>query len=115
MERWFGSSYRREQPVAVRGWTALLARAPVNGYLGSCAALREADLGGLLGSIRVPAVCICGSEDQSTPTSAVRSLAGRLPDATYREIAGAGHLAPVERPDEFASILLQFLEDRVER
>jgi 3-oxoadipate enol-lactonase len=114
MERWFGSSYRREQPVAVRGWTALLARAPVNGYLGSCAALRDADLGGLLGNIRVPAVCICGSEDQSTPTSAVRRLAERLPDATYREIAGAGHLAPVERPDEFASILLRFLEsDRV--
>ncbi len=41
MERWFGSSYRRDQPVAVRGWTALLARAPVNGYLGSCAARRQ--------------------------------------------------------------------------
>lgn len=115
MERWFGTSYRREQSVAVRGWTALLARAPINGYLGSCAALRDANLSSLLGSIRVPAVCICGSEDQSTPTATVKSLARRLPDATYREIPGAGHLAPVECPAEFAAILLRFLEDRVER
>ena len=99
----------------MRGWTALLARAPVNGYLGSCAALRDADLSGLLDGIRVPAVCICGSEDQSTPIATVMSLARRLPDSTYREIPGAGHLSPTECPAEFAAILLQFLEDRVER
>ncbi len=110
MERWFGGAFLRDQPVAARGWATLLARAPVTGYLGSCAALRDADLSGLLDSIEVPAICVCGSEDQSTPTSAVRSLAERLPDATYREIAGAGHLAPVERPDEFGHIVLQFLE-----
>ena len=114
MQRWFGSSYRLDQPVAVRGWTTLLARAPVVGYLGSCAALRDADLSGLLGDIGIPAVCICGSEDLSTPTSAVRNLARRLPDATYVEIPGAGHLTPVERPAEFGRIVSQFLEsDRV--
>ena len=109
MERWVGTSYRREPQVAVRGWSAVLARAPVNGYLGSCAALRDADLSGLLGGIRVPAVCICGSEDQSTPTGTVMSLARRLPDATYHEIPGAGHLSPTECPAEFAAILLRFL------
>ncbi len=114
MERWFGGSYLRDQPVAVRGWTTLLAQAPVRGYLGSCAALRDAELSGLLGDIEVPAVCICGSEDLSTPPSAVRSLAQRLPNATYVEIPGAGHLTPVERPAEFGRIVLQFLEsDRV--
>ena len=109
MERWFGASYLRDQPVAVRGWTTLLARAPVTGYLGSCAALRDADLSGVLSEIEVPAVCVCGSEDQSTPPSAVRSLAQRLPDASYVEIPGAGHLTPVESPAEFGRIVLQFL------
>ena len=110
MERWFGGSYLRHQPVAVKGWTTLLLRAPVVGYLGSCAALRDADLSGLLGDIKIPAVCICGSEDLSTPPSAVRGLARRLPDATYVEISGAGHLTPVERPAEFGRIVLRFLE-----
>ncbi len=114
MERWFGGSYLRHQPVAVKGWTTLLLRSPVVGYLGSCAALRDADLSGLLGDIKIPAVCMCGSEDLSTPPSAVRGLAQRLPDATYVEISGAGHLTPVERPAEFGRIVLQFLEsDRV--
>ena len=114
MQRWFGASYRLDQPVAVRGWTTLLARAPVAGYLGSCAALRDADLSGLLGDIEIPAVCICGSEDLSTPTRAVRSLAQRLPDASYVEIPGAGHLTPVEHPAAFGRIVLQFLESRCE-
>lgn len=109
MERWFGGAFLRDQPVAARGWATLLARAPVTGYLGSCAALRDADLSGLLDSIEVPAICVCGSEDLSTPTTAVRSLARRLPDASYVEIPGAGHLAPVERPREFGRIVLQFL------
>ena len=109
MERWFGASYLRDQPVAVRGWTTLFAQAPVTGYLGSCAALRDADLSGVLSEIEIPAVCVCGSQDQSTPTSAVRSLARRLPDASYVEIPGAGHLTPVERPAEFGRTVLQFL------
>ena len=109
MQRWFGGAFLRDRPVSVRGWTTLLERAPVAGYLGSCAALRDADLSGLLSEIEVPAVCVCGSEDQSTPPSAVRSLAQRLPDASYVEIPGAGHLTPVESPAEFGRIVLQFL------
>ncbi len=114
MERWFGASFLRDRPVDARGWANLLARASTEGYLGSCAALRDADLSGLVREIDVPALCVCGSEDSSTPPAAVRSLAARLPDARYVEIEGAGHLAPVERPAEFARILVNFVEERLE-
>ena len=113
MERWFGASFRRSRPVETRGWSNLLARSPVEGYLGSCAALRDADLSAALPLIKVPAVCICGSEDQSTPPSSVRSLAARLPNAAYVEIEGAGHLSPVERPREFAKTLDNFAGGRL--
>ena len=113
MERWFGASFRRRRPVDVRGWANLLAAAPVDGYLGSCAALRDADLGAATPGLRVPSVCICGSEDLSTTPAEVRALASRLPDAEYAEIAGAGHLSPVECPAEFAGILMSFAEDRL--
>ena len=112
MERWFGSSYRHNRSAAAGGWANLLARAPVQGYIGSCFALRDADLSGSIGDIRVPALCICGSEDTSTPPSAVRSLRSRLPDANYVEIEGAGHLVPVEEPGEFATVLNRFVEER---
>ena len=113
MERWFGASFRRSHQVEVRGWANLLARAPLEGYLGSCAALRDADLSSSVPTIGAPAVCICGSEDLSTPPSTVRSLASRLPNAEYVEMEGAGHLAPVERPGEFARILERFAGGRV--
>lgn len=113
VERWFGTWYREKRSVQARGWANLLARVPIEGYLGSCAALRDADLGAHLAELQVPAVCVCGSEDASTTPATVRSLASRLPDAEYVEIPGAGHLVPVERPAEFAGIVSQFLEERI--
>ncbi len=112
-ERWFGTTFRQSRPTAARGWANLLARAPVEGYLGSCAALRDADLRDAVPGLGVPTVCICGSEDAATPPAEVRDLASRLPDAAYAEIERAGHLAPVERPGRFAEILVPFLEDRL--
>ena len=113
MARWFGASFRRQRRIEVRGWANLLARAPAEGYLGSCAALRDADLSASLGRIESPAVCICGSEDLSTPPSEVQSLASRLPNADYVEMEGVGHLAPVERPGEFAEIVEGFAGGRL--
>ena len=113
MERWFGASFRRDLSTEAGGWANLLARAPIEGYLGSCAALRDADLVAHVAELRCPAVCVCGSEDASTTPSAVRRLASRLPDAKYVEVPGAGHLVPVERPSEFANIINRFLEERL--
>ncbi len=113
MQRWFGKAFLQDRPTDVRGWSNLLARASVSGYLGSCAAIREGDLGGSAGRIGVPAACICGSEDLATPPSWVRDLASRIPRASYSEIEGAGHMTPVERPIEFARIVTEFMEESI--
>ena len=113
VERWFGAPFRRDRPAEAGGWANLLSRTPIEGYLGSCAALRDADLSAHLAGLRCPAICVCGSEDASTTPSAVRRLASRLPDAEYVEIPGAGHLVPVERPSEFANIVCRLLEERL--
>ena len=113
MERWFGTSFLRDRPDEAAGWANLLARAPVEGYLGSCHALRDADLGEFVADMGFPAICVCGSEDASTPPAAVRSLADRMPDARYMEVEGAGHLVPVERPTVFADIVEELLEERL--
>ena len=48
---------------------------------------------------------VCGSADRSTPPSAGRELASLIPGARYAELPGAGHLAPLERPDAFADLV----------
>lgn len=113
MQRWFGTSFRRERRDQVRGWANLLARAPLEGYLGSCAALRDGDLRSAPARIQVPTLCVCGSEDASTTPADMRGLARRIPAAEYIEVEGAGHMVPVERPNDFADILVRFMEERL--
>lgn len=51
-------------------------------------------------SMDVPALVIVGEEDKLTPPSAAEELAALLPLGRLVRIPGAGHLVPLERPDE---------------
>jgi 3-oxoadipate enol-lactonase len=111
--RWFAPASR--DPSAFRGYRNLLLRTPAAGYLGACAALRDADLRDLAAGIAAPALVLCGSEDAATPPALVRGLADALPDARYVEVEGAGHLPCLDRPDEVAAHVAAFLRRLAER
>lgn len=110
--RWFAPDWPQREPAAFEGWTNMLKRTAPEGYLGACAALRDEDLSGRLAEIRLPVLVACGSEDSATPPEMSRALAEALPDATYREISGAGHLPPLEKPAETARLLKGFSNDQ---
>lgn len=61
-------------------------------------------------AIRVPTLVICGSEDKVTPPALSHDLAALIPDARYVEIAGAGHLANIEKPNEFNRAIEEFID-----
>ena len=44
LERWFTKSFRAERAAELAGWRNMLVRTPINGYLGTMMAIREADL-----------------------------------------------------------------------
>lgn len=111
VQRWFPERFRLAQPDAYRGYRNLLARTPAEGYVGTCAALRDEDLRERLHEIAVPALVMGGSEDVSTPPATVRELSVALPDARWHEIDGSGHLPCVDRPDEVADRVDAFLEE----
>lgn len=110
--RWFPPASRARDPLAPRGYRNLLLRTPVDGYLGACAALRDADLRERTSEVDRPALVVCGAEDTATPPQLVRGLAEALPDARYVEIAGAGHLPCLDAPDEVAAHVAAFLAER---
>jgi len=62
------------------------------------AIIARPDSRALLPDIRVPALVVCGREDQLTPPARAEEMAATLPDADLLVLAGAGHLAPLERP-----------------
>ena len=57
------------------GYRNMLIRQPVAGYVGTCAAVRDADFTEAARHIAVPTLCIVGDQDGSTPPDLVRSLA----------------------------------------
>ncbi len=97
--RWFAASIRERDPIAPSGYRNLLLRTPAEGYVSTCAALRDEDLTDRLSAIATPALVICGSEDSATPPALVRGLARALPRARFVEIGDAGHLPCIDRPD----------------
>ncbi|HET9811799.1 MAG TPA: alpha/beta fold hydrolase [Sphingomicrobium sp.] len=61
--------------------------------------------------IRVPTLVLCGSDDKATPPQLSHELAGLIYGARYEEIASAGHLTNLERPDAFNSLVDVFIRD----
>ena len=59
--------------------------------------------------IEAPALVIHGDEDLIVPIENGRMLAARLPNARHVELAGRGHNIPLEDPEEFNRLVLEFL------
>jgi pimeloyl-ACP methyl ester carboxylesterase len=59
----------------------------------------------LLASVTVPTLVVRGSEDALMSPDAIQ-----VPGARVVELAGCGHLPPVEDPDRFAAVVLDWLE-----
>ena len=64
-----------------------------------------------LPTIDVPVLVLVGEEDRLTPPADAEAMAAALPDARLTRIAGAGHLAVLERPEAVAAELLAFLSE----
>jgi pimeloyl-ACP methyl ester carboxylesterase len=59
--------------------------------------------------VRMPVLLAAGERDMPDCQEAVHVYHGRLPHARAEFIPGAGHLAPLETPEAFRALLLDFL------
>jgi pimeloyl-ACP methyl ester carboxylesterase len=62
-----------------------------------------------LGEIDTPTLVLVGDEDVSDMHEIADRLAETMPRARKRLILGAGHVINLEKPDDFAACLLDFL------
>ncbi|MGE0231377.1 MAG: 3-oxoadipate enol-lactonase [Flavobacteriaceae bacterium] len=111
MQRWFSPGYRAECPTELRGWRNMLVRTPVEGYVGTAAAIAAEDLTESTRGIRAPTLCIAGSEDGSTPPALMRQLHALIGRAKFELIDGVGHIPCVERPDRVADLIATFIKE----
>jgi 3-oxoadipate enol-lactonase len=105
---WFSARFRSVHGSIADSLAEALKTTSVQGYIGCCEALRDADLSQLIGRVKAPALIIAGTEDQATTLVASQFL--------HQEIRGSqlvalkcAHLACVEASAEFTDNLSRFL------
>ncbi len=109
MDRWFSKSFRASAEMTL--WRNMMVRQPVDGYLGCCAAISGTDFYTPTSGLRLPTLGIAGSEDGSTPPDLVRETVDLIPGSGFALIRKAGHLPCVERPQDFAQLIGDFLTE----
>jgi len=111
MERWFSTGFRARCAADVRGYSLMLQQTSADGYVGTCAALRDTDLRRAVTQIKTPTLVLCGAEDIGTPPELGRELAGAIPGAQFSLIDNAAHLPCVEQPAAVAERMMRFFRE----
>ena len=110
----FSTAFLRNHE-AVRDTAELLASNPYpmspEAYGRQADAYRQFDALDRLAAITAPTLVVVGEQDLLTPPWIVREVAEAIPGARFEVIRGDGssHLVPIERPDEFNRLVLNFL------
>lgn len=110
LRTWFTPAFHSHDNPDLVGFHAMLTRTSLEGYLGTCAALRDADLTGSTHALNLPVLCIVGDQDGSTSPTLVRSMSDLIGGAQFQIVENAGHLPNVEQPQAFTDLILAFLE-----
>jgi 3-oxoadipate enol-lactonase len=108
MERWFSATYRANFPEVVATIKLILERQDPDGYIASCAAVRDFDARETIAKMAVPTLVIAGTHDAATTPSDGHYLADRIAGAQYVEL-NAAHLSNIEDPGHFTSRSSSFL------
>jgi pimeloyl-ACP methyl ester carboxylesterase len=90
--------------------TAMVERSTPDSFAGQIEALlRRPDARPVLATITVPTLLLSGTNDTWSSLTQHADMQQSVRHATLVEIAGAGHMAPVERPDAVARALRGWL------
>ena len=77
---------------------------------GDFLACDEFDVMERVNKIHVPTLIISGSADRMTPPNRSEFLRDQIEGAQLHIVEGAGHMVMIERPDEVAGLLSEFLD-----
>jgi 3-oxoadipate enol-lactonase len=112
---WFTADFLAAHPDTARGMANMLARTPLEGYLGCCHALRDADLRADDARIACPTLVVVGDQDASTSPAMARELCAAIKGARLEIIAQAAHIPTIEQPAALSRLILNFLESQTAR
>ncbi|CAE6916204.1 3-oxoadipate enol-lactonase 2 [Pseudomonas marincola] len=107
--RWFTPEFAKAEPAKVEPIVGMLAQTSPQGYAANCAAVRDADFREQLGSIRLPVLVVCGTQDAVTTPADGGFMVERIEGAQMIEFHAA-HLSNVEAGELFTQCVMTFLQ-----
>tara|TARA_B100000131_G_scaffold305871_1_gene332316 strand:- start:7 stop:765 length:759 start_codon:yes stop_codon:yes gene_type:complete len=109
IERWFPEEFRTKFPELMDDCKRLQLKTPVKGYVGACQAIQSANLTDEVFKIENDTLVINGTKDISTPPELGMQLKDLIPNGTFKELDGIGHVPPLQDPNLTIKILKEFL------
>jgi len=100
-----GARYRRHMSGLIRSTPLAGLRHTLSQVLGQRKSLFR--MHSTLQAVKVPTLVILGQHDYIC-RNAARLLSENIPGAVLHRIEGAGHMSPLERPDQFNDRLVMF-------
>ena len=100
---------KAEQKELLEGFVDKWAKNHKPSYMASFKAAKGWTVEKRLGEITCPVLVIAADEDYS-PVSAKEAYVKKMPNARLAVIEDSRHATPVEKPDEFNEVLLDFLQ-----
>ncbi len=107
LDRWFTQPFREAGGDAAAR-ERLLSDDP-RGWAQGWRAIAAIDTLPRLGGLSVPALCIAGELDKSSPPPIVRAIADAIPGAGFRVLPGAPHMLFIEQPAAVVEAVSLFL------
>ncbi len=93
-----------------RAMTSVMATVPESTYRLAVTAISTFDQRANLPNIRVPTLVLSGEHDTTAAPAVMERMAARIEGAEYRQLPGVGHIANMERPEDFNRAVIAFLQ-----
>jgi 3-oxoadipate enol-lactonase len=90
----YAKEYRSADNADFVGYRMMLERTPVEGYTGTCAAIRDSDFTKSSAELVCRSICVVGDQDGSTPPSLVGELGAADSRARCTRKSRVPHICP---------------------
>jgi pimeloyl-ACP methyl ester carboxylesterase len=97
------------QKLLINGARRQMLRVPREVTLADYQACAHFDVTHRLSEVRLPTLCITGDQDRMVPPEHSRLLHERIAGSRLEVVEGAGHMLPLERPDEYNHRVEEFV------
>jgi pimeloyl-ACP methyl ester carboxylesterase len=106
----FAPETAEQNPALVEATREVILKTSPDGIAAALRGMAERpDVSGRLGEFQLPSLVIGGQHDAISPPGEMQGIASQLPKARFLEIAGAGHMAPLEKPAEVNRAISEFV------